>query len=95
MPYDKAQVREMIIRQHGGAQHLANTVGQSEGGSRQSQHESAIQFWTVALALLDEPGSGVWLDRAFAEAEIARHTAALAELQPRQSARMRLGGEAV
>jgi hypothetical protein len=87
MPYDKAQVREMIIRQHGGAQNLANTVGQSEGGSRQSQHESAIEFWTVGLALLDEPRSGVWFDRAFAEAEIARHTAELAKLAPKLSTR--------
>jgi hypothetical protein len=92
MAYDKETVRQMLIRQFGGAQNLANSVGQSEGGSTQSQHESALQFWQYALELLDEPDNGILFDRAFAENEIARHRAALAALTPHQSTRSPFGG---
>ncbi len=76
--YQKDQVREMILHQFGGERELARSVGQGES-STQAQHEAAIQFWTVALSLDAET---VPFDRNFALDEIARHQAALAQLNP-------------
>jgi len=81
--YQKDHVREMILHQFGGIQELANSVGQGESGT-QAQHESAIQFWMIALELDAET---VPFDRNFAQDEIARHQASLAQLSPAPSKR--------
>ncbi len=80
MGYQRDDVKQMIVQQHGGIQNLAASVGQAEGGSRESVHNAAIQFWQLALSLLD--GGEVIFNRAFAEGEIARHQAELAKLNP-------------
>jgi hypothetical protein len=90
--YTQELVCDMITRQHHGLRELAQSVGQSEG-TVQSQHEAAIQFWSVALAL-DGRNALSAADRAFADAEIARHTRALDALKPKPG-RGRMGGEAV
>ncbi len=86
MAYD-SNIVKAILRRSGGIQEVAKSVGQGEN-STQAQHEAAIQFFEVALALevgVDDEALGEGEDRAFATAEIARHRAALAPLEPRPS----------
>lgn len=64
--------------QHG-LRAIARWVGSANGSSVESQHREALAFWQEALALTgaDALSTG---ERAFAEAEIARHEQALAPL---------------
>ena len=87
MAYNPASVREMIVRAFGGVGSLANSVGMAEGGSRESQHLAAIEFWQLALAL-EGDGALTSGDRSIAEAEIARHQAEIAKLHPPVSQRI-------
>ena len=76
MAYDvEALVRDARQR-IGGLPALAASIGRSEGGSVQSQHASALAFWESAL---DLTGADALSDseRALAQAECARHVAAL------------------
>jgi hypothetical protein len=79
MAYDINQVRA-ILRKPGG-QGIGFPAGNADGGSIQSQHEAAIQFFELALTL-DGEEALMESERAFAEAEIARHRAALAPSEP-------------
>lgn len=50
MGYDLKMVKQAILDQFGGVEALASSVGISEGGSRESQHQATSQFWEQALA---------------------------------------------
>jgi hypothetical protein len=64
-------------------QQIAHTLGALElqgqncGGSVQSQHQSAIEFWQQALPLQGDEALNAYVS-AFAEEELARHQQAIA-----------------
>lgn len=74
MPYSEAQIRAMV---KGDLAALAPSLGNGEGGSRESQHQAAIDFWRAALAFTGEDALTPE-NAALAEAEIARHERAIA-----------------
>lgn len=79
-PFHARLLFQMVQTMH---QQIAHTLGELElqgqnwGGSVQSQHQSAIEFWRQALALQGDEALNAFVS-AFAEEELARHQQAIA-----------------
>ena len=80
MSYSEEQVGEMLARARGlgaGVRSLAASVGQGEGGSRESQLAAQLAFWQIALGLTTlEPG-----EEEFARGEALRLERELASVR--------------
>jgi hypothetical protein len=76
MAYTKAQVAALLNGGLANGEISVSAIGAGEGGSAQSQHQAAVQFWTIALAL--KGNQALTSDqRVMAQAELAKHQRAI------------------